>query len=252
MIRGGDRAARREQEKQRVAGQVRAVVPPRDAEAFGEVAGARQVRLPAIERLGRAHEHRLRDAVLAGHDVQHVVDAVAQVHVRVARRRRTSLPSARVRPLAAWHARSWQPTYASVSTIRPRRSSPFDAVDEDRADQVVRELLRLARVKRARQLLRLRGTTVSNGGRHERECTGSRPSAEHAGESPPYQRLHPQLAPRTWFTFVHSGGSSNRKARQRRSSRRPASPPRRPRPSASPAARRAPSRRPTGTAGSSG
>ncbi len=54
---------------------------PRDAQSSRQLARPGEVRLPAIERLGRANEHCFRLTRLAGNNVKHFVDAVNQIDI---------------------------------------------------------------------------------------------------------------------------------------------------------------------------
>src|SRR2546429_1063251 len=45
-----------------VAGQIEAIVGSGDVELFGQPSGAGEIRVPAVERLGGADQHGLRDA----------------------------------------------------------------------------------------------------------------------------------------------------------------------------------------------
>ncbi len=64
-----------------VASQVQAVLRADDLKCPSQPTGPREIGLPTVKRLGGADEYRLGFSHTSGHDVQHLIHPVDQVHV---------------------------------------------------------------------------------------------------------------------------------------------------------------------------
>ena len=89
------------------------------ARSSGRRAAIRSI--PSVGRMA-ADQHRRRETLCLGDEIQHPVHPVRKIDVGMPRRDHTSPACAACVPALAWQPRSSSPIYASASTMMPARA----------------------------------------------------------------------------------------------------------------------------------